>query len=189
MATGSQPTGTGFQRGLPLLAELPGVHNPNVWSVEDVMAGRATPGHRVIVLDDMGDWRGGGTAWHLADRGHAVAIVTRHPMVGFAVQRTAGDYELRAKLARLGVTSHTESTITEWTGTAAVVRNSLDGSEHTLDADALVLATTNAPNTAVLDKLIAAGTPQHVLHLVGDVVAARSAVHAIYEGRALAMRL
>lgn len=188
MATGSQPTETGFQRQLPLVAELPGVHHRNVWSVEDVMAQRARPGPRVIVLDDLGDWRGGGTAWHLADRGHAVTIVTPHPMVGFAVQRTAGDFELRACLARLGVAWHTESAIIEWTGTAAVVRSSLDGSDLTLEADALVLATTNTPITSVVDELVAGGAVGE-LHLVGDVVAARSAVHAIYEGRVLAMRI
>ncbi|CAN5430002.1 FAD-dependent oxidoreductase [soil metagenome] len=189
IATGSHPAGTGFQRGLPLVAELPGVDRPNVWSVEDVMEQRATPGHRVILLDGLGDWRGGGTAWHLADKGHDVTIVTPHPMVGYAVQRTAGDFELRSRLARLGVAWHTESVIVEWTGTAAVVRSSLDGSERTIVADALVVAGTNVANTEVLDELAALGRRDQEVHLVGDVVAARSAVHAIYEGRALAMRL
>jgi thioredoxin reductase len=143
----------------------------------------------VILLDEMGDWRGGGTAWHLADWGHTVTIVTPHAMVGAAVQRTAGDFELRSRLARLGVNWHTESAIVEWTGTAAIVRSSLDGSEQTLAADALVLATTNTPATDVIDELIAMGGDGHELHMVGDVVAARAAVHAIYEGRVLAMGL
>ena len=189
MATGSHPTGTGFQRSLPLQAELPGVQLPNVWSVEDVMAQRATPGQRVVVLDEMGDWRGGGTAWHLADWGHTVTIVTRLPMVGAAVQRTAGDFELRSKLARLGVTWHTESALLEWTGSAAAVRSSLDGSVQTIEADALVLATTNSPTRAVVDELVAAGHEGFRIHTVGDVVAARSAVHAIYEARVLAVQL
>ncbi|MBI4884166.1 MAG: FAD-dependent oxidoreductase [Actinobacteria bacterium] len=195
MATGSQPTGTGFQRQLPLMAELPGIDHSNVCSIEDIMSHRFRPGSRVIVLDDTGDWRGGGTAWHLAERDHKVTVVTPYPMVGFWVQRTAGDYELRARLARLGADWLTESAITEWTGSAAIVRNLLDGSVQSIAADALVLATTNTSETDVVDELTAllgaadVGRQLPEVHLAGDVVAARSAVHAIYEGRSLGMRL
>jgi len=189
MATGSRPAGTGFQRGRPLVAELPGVDHANVWSIEDVLSQTATLGHHVVLLDETGDWRGGGTAWHLADKGHKVTIVTPHAMVGSALQRIAGDFELRSRLARMGVAWCTESALLMWTGTAAVVRSSLDGSEQTLAADALVLACTNVPNSAIVDELIALGEVGHEVHLVGDVVAARSAVHAIYEARALAMRI
>ena len=73
LATGSQPAGNGWQRGLPTVDRLPGVDRPNVFPVEDVMSRSARLGHRVIVLDDTGTWRGGGTAWHLAaagTRGH-----------------------------------------------------------------------------------------------------------------------
>ncbi len=186
MATGSQPTGTGFQRQLPHVAELPGVHHPNVCAIEDVLSHNAKPGHHVVLLDDTGDWRGGGTAWFLAERGHQVTIVTPHPMVGFWVQRTSGDYALRATLARLGATWHTESAIVEWTGTGAVVRSLLDGSEQTIAADMLVLSTTNTSERAVLTEL---GDRAPEVHTVGDAVAARLAVHAIYEGRVIGMAL
>ena len=186
MATGSQPTGTGFQRQLPLMAELPGVRLPNVWPIEDVMSHNARPGRRVILLDDTGDWRGGGTAWFLAERGHQVTVVTPHPMVGYWVQRTAGDYELRARLARLGASWHTESAITAWTGTTATVRSLLDGGEQIVEADALVLATTNISETAVIEEL---GDRLPEVHLAGDAVAARLAVQAIYEGRVIGMSL
>ena len=36
----------------------------------------ARPGPRVLVLDEGGNWRGCGTAWHLAEAGHAVTLVT-----------------------------------------------------------------------------------------------------------------
>ncbi|MDO9174271.1 MAG: oxidoreductase, partial [Actinomycetota bacterium] len=90
-------------------------------------------------------------------------------------------------LARLGATWHTESALVEWTGTAAVVRNLLDGSEHTIEADALVLATTNTSETGLFDDLAALDTLD--VHAVGDAVAARTAVHAIYEGRVRGMSL
>ena len=107
-------------------------------------------------------------------------------MVGFWVQRTAGDYELRAQLARLGVQWCPESAITEWTGTSATVRSLLDGGEHSVAGNALVLATTNMSETAVIEEL--AGRHPDV-RVVGDAVAARLAVHAIYEGRVAGMRI
>jgi pyruvate/2-oxoglutarate dehydrogenase complex dihydrolipoamide dehydrogenase (E3) component len=186
MATGSQPSGTGFQRQLPLQAELPGVHLPSVASVEDVLSHQARPGTRVVLIDDTGDWRGGGTAWWLAERGHEVVIVTSFPMVGHTVQRTSSDWRLRARLAELGVTWRTESVVTEWTGDGARVRRFLGGPEEFVPADSLVLATINSPVTEVLDEVL--DMVDHV-HPVGDAVAARLAVHAIYEGRVTGMLL
>ncbi|MGI9053114.1 MAG: FAD-dependent oxidoreductase [Ilumatobacteraceae bacterium] len=185
IATGSRPAGTGFQRRLAGVDALPGVDAANVFAVEDVLAGRAEVGRRVVVLDDVGDWRGGGTALHLAELGHHVVIVTGHPMVGASIQRTAGDGPLRARLAGCGVTWHTESAVTAWGETGAEVRG-LGGRVATIDADTLVLATTNVPDTALAGELAVRGVHHHV---VGDAVATRLAVHAIYEARSLAMTL
>jgi 2,4-dienoyl-CoA reductase-like NADH-dependent reductase (Old Yellow Enzyme family)/cation transport regulator ChaC len=186
VATGSLPSATGFQRQLPQQAVLPGVHQANVWSIEDVMGRLAKPGKRVVLIDDTGDWRGGGTAWHLAELGHQVTIVSGWPMVGYWIQRTAGDGQLRARLSQLGARWMTESVVTTWHGDGASVRSLLDASESRVDADALVLATTNIAQNALFDTLRGMVAE---LHIVGDASAARLAVHAIFEARALAMRL
>ncbi len=186
VATGSLPTATGFQRQLPQQAVLPGVDKSNVWSIEDVMGKLAKPGKRIVLVDDTGDWRGGGTAWHLAEQGHIVTIVSGWPMVGYWIQRTAGDGQLRARLSQLGANWIAESVVTQWLGDGASVRSLLDGSESRVDADALVLATTNAAQTELFEAL--RGTVDE-LHVVGDASAARLAVHAIYEARALARKL
>ena len=60
------------------------------------------------------------------------------------------------------------------------------GEFETLEADSLVLATINTPVTEVLDEV--RGLRDDV-HPVGDAVAARLAVHAIYEGRVTGMAL
>ena len=186
VATGSQPAGTGFQRGMPQLDAIVGVHLPHVWSIEDVMGKRAQPGQHVLLVDDTGDWRGGGTAWHLAERSHKVTVVTGWPMLGFWIQRTAGDGKLRSRLAQLGVRWHTESAVSSWYGDAATVRSLLDGSEHRLSADALVMAASNVSETALAQALTDAGL---AFAMAGDSVAPRLVVQAIYEGRVLGMNV
>ncbi len=186
IATGSLPSGTGFQRQLPQQAVLPGIDNPNVWSIEDVMGRLAKPGKRVVLIDDTGDWRGGGTAWHLAELGHHVTIVSGWPMLGYWIQRTAGDGQLRARLAQLGASWRTETVVTAWHGDGASIRSLLDGKERRIEADALVLATSNTAQTDLADAL---RTGVSDLHVIGDANGARLAVHAIYEARALARRL
>jgi NADPH-dependent 2,4-dienoyl-CoA reductase/sulfur reductase-like enzyme len=186
LATGSLPAETGFQRGLPHVERLPGVEAANVWSVEDVMGRAARPKRRVVVLDDIGHWHATGTAWHLAEQGHRVTIVTRFPMVAWELIRTATDWPLRQRLKQLGVEEVTDAAITSWEGDAAEVTDLRDGTVRRIEADALVLATVNQPETWLGDELADSGLE---VHTVGDCVAPRLAVMAIYEGRELAMRL
>ncbi len=188
LATGSLPTETGFQRAIPHVDRMPGVDKPNVWSVEDVMGKAARPGNRVIVLDDIGHWHGAGTAWQLAEAGHQVTIVTRLPMVGWELIRTATDWPLRQRLAELNVVSITDAAITEWHGDGADVVGLLDGKTSRIEADAFVLATTNESQNWLTDELEKNHT-DIIVHSIGDAVAPRLAVMAIYEGRELAIRL
>ena len=186
LATGSLPAETGFVRALPHVIELPGIERGNVWSVEDVMAKAARPGSHVLLLDDAGNWRACGTAWHLLEQGHQVTLVTPDPMVGQELVRSAADQPLRAKLKQLGAHFITESVVKEWHGNAATLLNILDFSEQRLECDALVLATPNVSDTALGDELAGDGVEVHTL---GDCVAPRWAVHAIYEGRKLGRQL
>ena len=186
IATGSQPAETGFQRPLPHLERLPGIERGNVWSVEEVMGRAARPGKRVVVLDDIGHWHGCGTAWHLAEQGHEVTIVTPYPTAAWELQRTAADWPLRRKLKQLGVHTIVESAITEWHGDGATVVDLRDGGEDRVAADALVLATTNRSETTLIDDL--AGSDVEV-RTIGDCVAPRHANMAIYEGRKLGLSL
>lgn len=78
-----------------------------------------------------------------------------------------------------------ESVIVEWHGNGATVR-AFGGKEERIEADSLVLSTTNQADTALAEALADRQIP---FRLVGDAVAARTAVMAIYEGRKLAMSL
>lgn len=186
LAAGSLPAGTGFQKALAQFDNLPGLENGNVFSAEEIMAHQARPGKRVIVLDEGGNWKGCGTAWKLAEDGHEVTIVTPDPLVGKELQRTAADFPLRQRLARLGTEFVTESAIAVWTGKAARIVSLLDGEERTIDADTLVFATANVANDMLARDLESRGLP---FTAIGDGVAPRQAPYAIHEGRKAALEL
>lgn len=180
LATGSAPDEAGFQKALPHVAGLPGIGVGNVWSADDVMSRVARPGKRVIVLDETGHWCGIGTAWHLAETGHEVVIVTPDAMVGRSLIRSATDFPARRTLARLGARFATETVLTGWGESGAETMSLLTGANAHIDADALVLATARRLPSDLSTELSALGlTPC----LIGDACAPRLAAAAIHEGR------
>jgi NADPH-dependent 2,4-dienoyl-CoA reductase/sulfur reductase-like enzyme len=149
--------------------------------------GRETqPGSRVIVLDEGGNWRGCGTAWQLAEKGHQVTLVTPDTQIGRDLVRTAADGPLRARLKKLGAAFHVESVITGWANGRARIRSLLDDVETEIEADDLVLALTNQPNDELAAELRGVGI---AFTAIGDCVSARQAAAAIYEGRQAALAL
>ncbi|MFC1681968.1 FAD-dependent oxidoreductase, partial [Pseudomonadota bacterium] len=186
LATGSQPAGSGYQRVLPAVARLPGVDSSNVYSVEDVMGRSAQPGNRVLLLDDTGTWRGVGTAWHLAERGHKVCLLTSHPYVGRELTRTSADIPVRETLSRLGVEFITDSVVRAWGGEGAEIYNFMSAAESRQVFDTLVLACVNTPQNW-LEHDLRGG--DYDLWTIGDCVSPRQAPAAIYEGRRTGLEL
>ena len=182
LATGSLPDEQGFQRWMPQAETLPGLENGRVWSPEEVMRREARIDGPVIVYDEGGQWRGSGTAWHLAEQGHKVTLVTPDAYVGKEITRTSADFPLRARLAKLGVEMITEHLIAEWHGDGVTIRSMLDGSERRIDATALVMSTTNR----AFDPLSSDLADMDV-HLIGDAAAPRQAPYAFHEGRKIGL--
>jgi NADPH-dependent 2,4-dienoyl-CoA reductase/sulfur reductase-like enzyme len=186
LATGALPAETGFQKALPQIDILPGLDKGQVFSVESVMAREARPGHRVIVLDEGGGWRGCGTAWKLAEDGHEVTLVTPDPMVGKELQRVAADDPLRKILRRLGVRFVIGASVSEWHGDGAEILSHDDGDRIHIAADSLVLATTNVASDWLAQDLRSGGL---TFHEIGDGVAPRQAAFAIHEGRKVGLTI
>ena len=185
LATGAEPSPDGFQRALPHFDQLPGIDRGNAWSAEDVMRRAARLGHRVIVLDEGANWKGAGTALHLAEQGHAVTVVTPAPAIMAEMARTTADIPLRHRLRELGARLMTEAAVLEWHGDGATV-GTYGGGEERIAANSLVLAVTARSNTDLSDALADEGAA-HIL--IGDAVSPRTAVMAIYEGRKRAMAI
>ena len=184
LATGSLPDESARQRWAPDLGPLPGLDLGGVWSAEAAMRREARLGDHVILYDEGGNWRGVGTAWTLAERGHQVTLVTPDPYVGRELTRTSADGPARQRLAKLGVKMLTEHTLTRWHGNGLTVRNGLTGGEETLPASALVIATTNIAFDPWPETF-----PGKATHRIGDCVAPRQAPYAFHEGRKLALTL
>ncbi|MFS8114270.1 FAD-dependent oxidoreductase [Rhizobium jaguaris] len=180
VATGSYPSETGFQKALPTVETMPGIEKGGVFTVEAVMAKQVRPGRRVILLDEGGGWRGCGTAWKLAEDGHLVTIVTPDPFIGKELQRTAADVPMRQILSRLGVQWIPEMSVAEWHGNGATLVDHNTGERRFLEADTLVMATTNLPADRLMPGLSALGV---ALRQIGDCAAPRQAPYAFYEGR------
>ena len=186
IATGSNPSDTGFQKAIPHVHKLPGIELGGVFSAEDVMARRARPGKRVLVLDEGGNWKGCGTAWKLAEDGHEVTLVTPDPLVGKELQRTNADYPLRQRLAKLGVNFILESAVTSWNKEGAEVLCFLDGKTQFIESDTLVFATSNVAEDSLIQDLQGSGL--NVLN-IGDSAGPRQAPFVIYEGRRTGMEI
>ena len=187
LSTGSLPTRTGFQRALPHIDALPGVEQDNVCTVNDVLDGTAAPGRKVLLLDDInGWWPASGTALHLAERGHDVTVVTASDKPAEALDASNLGPSTRERFAKTGVKVVCAHALTHWSGGTATVMNLHTGETKELPFDSLVLATTNTVDDTLARALADDGIE---VHFIGDMVAARTASMAFYEGRTLGTRL
>lgn len=186
LATGSYSPDTGFQKALPSVETLPGIEKGNVFSIEAVMAREKRPGKRVLLLDEGGGWRGCGTAWKLAEDGHAVTMISPDPFIGKELQRTTADVPLRRNLKKLGVKWLLEVSVLEWHGNGVTLLDHNTGQRFFEEGDSLVLATTNAPANWLGEELRSCGC--NIME-IGDCAAPRQAPYAFYEGRKVALKL
>ena len=187
VATGSRPPLTGFQRALPELDRLPGVDGPDVVPVQAVLDGAVVAGRRVIVLDDVQDWRGLGTATFLAEADHDVTIVTAAAVVAGGLYHSAADGPLRKRFAEAGGRSITSACVLEWRGGCG--HDPLDADRRGLDARggcARASPRRRSPRRGWPPTSRALGVP---FHEIGDAVAPRRASLAFFEARELARRL
>jgi 2,4-dienoyl-CoA reductase-like NADH-dependent reductase (Old Yellow Enzyme family)/thioredoxin reductase len=186
IATGARPGGTGFQRALPHVAQLPGVNLEHVVSVEDVLSGSVTPGQRVLLVDDDGGWRACGTALHLAERGHRVTVLTPALHVGHHLGHTASLGLLAKALAERDVAVVTSAALRAIEREEVVILDLLTGHERREPFDAVVLATLPEANAELAGELGARGIAATA---IGDCIAPRKATMALYEARRLALEL
>jgi hypothetical protein len=156
--------------GRPRPPEVPVGDGVEVVGARDVLAGAPLPPGPVVVHDPVGGPAGVGVAELLAAAGRAVTVVTPHEVVGV---RLAGDLApANTRLLRAGVRRET----------ASLLRSAGDGA--VLLADRWTGALRTLPCAVLVDA--AAGLPGEVppgAVPAGDVVAPRTVLEAVLEGR------
>jgi 2,4-dienoyl-CoA reductase-like NADH-dependent reductase (Old Yellow Enzyme family)/NADPH-dependent 2,4-dienoyl-CoA reductase/sulfur reductase-like enzyme len=177
VATGSRPTGR------PVGLQSYGVEDPpgrpdRVTTAYDVLAGRAHPGGRVLVVDDgEGGWKSVSVAEALLDAGCQVTLATPLPSVGASI----GAHSLAALLPRLFSKGLVLSPFTVYRGmSGGRVHLTVQGREVRRGVEWVVLAGWHEPDARLYFDL--KGRVDVVR--VGDCVAARTVLEAIREGDA-----
>jgi hypothetical protein len=183
VATGSTPLKHGWSSLHPASwgdgSIVPGTDQWNVYSVNEVLTGKAEIGPRVMIFDDTGARQPVVVAEYLADRRHDVTIVTRLPQVSPDMEASRDLQSTYRRVRGKGirfVTDHEIASIVEdsvvlsdvWTGETTTHEN----------VDAVVLSTGNAADDALFHDL-KGKTP---VRAIGDCVSPRRIFNAIWEG-------
>lgn len=170
----------------PRRPDIPGVDGPHVLDIRDVLAGRSTPGQRVLVVAQDDHVAPLSVADFLAERGHAVTLV-------YATQGPApllGRYIIGGILGRLderGVRMRFMEEVVGLGPDGATVRNVYSlRTEEVGGFDSVVLACGSVADATLYDGLKGRGLQLHVL---GDAYAPRRLVYATRQAYALARLL
>jgi 2,4-dienoyl-CoA reductase-like NADH-dependent reductase (Old Yellow Enzyme family) len=185
VAVGAAPPAAGFQRALRLADRLPGIELGHATTAQDVLAGAQDIVGRVLVLDDVNDWRGIGTAMFLQERGCTVTIATAAPAVATGLYHSAADVPARRRFAVAGGEMAPNTVVVAWGADVATLRSTLTGSETQRGFDWLVVAGTPVARTELLEELARAGIAHTA---IGDCVAPRTAAAAILDGRRVGLQ-
>lgn len=171
VATGSRP------RPLP-------VSGSGAWLAPAVAISRAPQfsGKRVAVVDDAAHFVSYAPAEALAAAGAEVILVTARASIGAALDE-ATLATLLQRLARAGVHFATSTSVTGWDGARLLLRDGLTGRDRAESVDAVVCGFAGVSDDALAGPARAAGFETYV---IGDSVAARTALEAIREGNRVA---
>jgi dimethylamine/trimethylamine dehydrogenase len=171
---------------------LPGAEGalPYVLTPEQVMvAGKRPPGGAVAVYDCEGYFTGAGIAELLAAEGFTVELLTPHAVVAPLCDMTLEGPLLRARLASLDVTLHSESRVVAVSPDGL---SCLDPTERPFElaVDATVLVTQRLSDDRLYLELMARSLGDiESLHRTGDCVAPRLIADAIFDGHRLAREI
>jgi hypothetical protein len=170
----------------PWVPAVPGADGKHVVSDQDVLGGLASPGERVVIVDDVGTREGLSAAELSLDQGCRVEVVTRLFYPGQDIGITS-IVPLYTRLFTKGVvfTPHTELRAIE--GSAVVVANVYSGVERRIEGVDTVVLSTGRRAVDQLYRALSGRVPS--LHAVGDCVAPRGVHQALLEATRVARTL
>lgn len=171
----------------PLRPAFDGCDRGNVYDCMDVLKNSPKLGKRVVIAGDDTFRKATDIAEYLCSNGaEYVEIVTKYPFVGLEID-FLNLTDVYQKLYTAGVKFTPNTIMTKYDGRNVTVRNPFSGKEDTIRGiDAVVIASWNRAN----DELYAAlkGKVKE-LHRVGDCLAPRTAMDAIFDAYKLAREI
>jgi mycofactocin system FadH/OYE family oxidoreductase 2 len=177
IATGSRPLRPTFE----------GCGNGNVVDCVDVLKDSLKLGKRIVIAGDDTFRKATDVAEYLCSSGaEYVEIVTKYPFVGLEID-FLNLTDVYQKLFAAGVKFTPNTILTKYDGRNVTVKNPFSGKEDTIrEIDAVVVASWNKAN----DEIYAAlkGKVKE-LHRVGDCLAPRTAMDAIFDAYRLAREI
>lgn len=166
----------------PVKPRVPGIDKQIVHLLSDIMNGKRPVKARTVVVG--GGATGCEVAHYLADHQCEVSIVEQLPKVAEqleSITRKVLLKELRERNVRI-VTSSRLSRIED----NGVFVTDRQGNESFLQAEAVVIAIGNRPDSTLYDEIAAMGLP---VHRIGDCLEPRSAKAAILEGAVIGRQI
>ena len=158
---------------------------PNALTMEAALAAPEKLGRRLAFHDLTGEWAALGAIEHLARRGIEVTVFTA--VAGFAWRTTIySNLATRKRLRELNVRIATLRSVKSFDGKLLVVEDVSTGELEQHAFDSLVVAQYNLAEDRLLMPLRAAGLQ---VTAVGDCLAPRTALEAVYEGHVAARAL
>jgi mycofactocin system FadH/OYE family oxidoreductase 2 len=166
--------------------------NPRVVDVRDVLAGRAQPRGRVVVVDELGFHQATSVAELLADRGCRVEVVTGGMVVGQDLGITLDLETWNVKAAAKGIVQATDlvpmgAQAGPDGGVVLTLQHHPTGTEAERAVDWVVCAVHQRPEDTLWKAL--RDDPPFAVHRVGDCLAPRRAHAAVIEGHRVAVAL
>jgi 2,4-dienoyl-CoA reductase-like NADH-dependent reductase (Old Yellow Enzyme family)/thioredoxin reductase len=170
---------------VPVHPDVPGLAGTSTIDVREALEGTAEVGPRVVIVDETGTFAAASAAQMLADTGRSVTVVT--PLGAAGARLGPPDRQIQMEtLFTHGVDLIPAHRLTAVQGPTLRFAHVLEGTELTIEADTIILAT-----GTVSDRSAFAGLDETVdrLHLVGDCVAPRDVGMAIYTAEQLGRSL
>ena len=157
-----------------------------VLTMHDALAAEDACGARVALLDTIGEWSSLSLAEHLARQGRQVTIFV--PVAGFAWRTTIySTLATRRRLRELGVRIALLRAARGWDGATLAMEDVSTGEVERLTGfDTVIEAAYNRAEDGLARSLEQAGLQ---LRAIGDCLAPRSALEAVFEGHELGLAL
>ncbi len=139
--------------------EVPGLASVDVYTPDDVMAGRL-PAGRVLLYDDDHYYMGGVLAEKLVAAGCSVTFVTPEPVASAFTQYTTEQRKVQRGLLESCAAVHLSSALISAEAGVARLACVYTGRETTVPVDAVVLVTGCVPRDRLYHDLMALGMPK-----------------------------